>query len=91
MRLDVTDVLALAGVTWACFSAHHGAKNADSAGRLQPSYLLTHADYIIVTILVTSNRREGFKSWREVKKAGKDDGDGGQLNIRSEHGRSYWD
>lgn len=58
-----------------CFSACHGAKNADSAGRLQPSYLLTHADYIIVTILVTSNSGD-FKSWREVKKAGKDDGDG---------------
>lgn len=73
-----------------CFSACHRVKNADSAGRLQPSYLLTHADYVIVTILVTSNSRE-LQSWREAKKSGKDDGNGAQINIRSEHGRSYWD
>lgn len=54
--LDEADVLALAGVTAA---ASRPANRRETQTQLEgcSTYLLTHAGYIMMTILVTSNRR----------------------------------
>lgn len=52
--LDVADVLALAGGHVSSFSARHGQRTPTQLEGCS-AYLLTHADYIIMTTLVTSN------------------------------------
>lgn len=54
--LDEADVLALAGVT-AAASRPTNQRETPTQPEGCSAYLLTHTGYIMVTILVTSNRR----------------------------------